>query len=305
MTRMRVRIGTSGWTYPTWRGVFYPRGLPHRAELEHIGSLFDSVEINATFYRLESPDSFRRWRAETPRDFLFAVKGSRYITHQKQLNDAEGPLANFLASGILLLGEKLGPFLWQLPERTRFNADKLERFFDLLPADTEEAAALARRHDAKVEGRCWTETDARRPIRHALEVRNPTFRDPAFLEILRRRGVALVSSDAPGWERLDDLTTDFAYVRLHGAEELYASGYSEESLDAWAERIRRWGAEGAREVYVYFDNDARVRAPFDAQGLARRFAAPSLGLTSSSRSPCPACRHPPGATTDPGASHRG
>jgi len=266
-----IRIGTSGWTYPSWRTVFYPPGLPPRAELEHIAGLMNSVEINATFYRLQSPDTVRRWRAQTPDGFVFAVKGSRFITHQKQLGDVEGALANFFASGLLLLGEKMGPILWQVSERMRFDPGKVERFLDLLPRDTAEAAQLARRHDERVAGRCWTETDAVRPIRHALEVRHTSFQDPRFLDLLRSRGMALVSSDAPGWERLDDLTTDFAYARLHGAEELYASGYGPAELDAWAARIRGWLVDGAENVFVYFDNDARVRAPFDALDLARRF----------------------------------
>ncbi|WP_207459022.1 DUF72 domain-containing protein [Azospirillum sp. SYSU D00513] len=268
-----IRIGTSGWTYPTWRGAFYPPKLPHRLELDHIGRLFNSVEINATFYRLQSPDTFRRWHAETPEGFLFAVKGSRYITHRKQLGDVAEALANFLASGLLLLGGKLGPFLWQLPERTRFDRDRLARFLDRLPGDMEEAARIARGCTAIVEGRSWTEPVAQGLLRHALEVRHPSFQDPAFFELLRERGVALVSSDAPGWERMDRLTADFAYGRLHGAEELYASGYGEDALDGWAERIRDWRAEGAQRVFVYFDNDARVRAPFDALSLASRFSS--------------------------------
>ncbi|HYG86852.1 MAG TPA: DUF72 domain-containing protein [Azospirillum sp.] len=266
-----IRIGTSGWTYPSWRKVFYPPDLPAGRELEHIAGLMNSVEINATFYRLQSPDTFRRWRAGTPDGFLFAIKGGRFITHQKQLNDVEGALANFFASGLLLLDDKMGPILWQVPERMRFDAGRIERFLDLLPHDTEEAARLARRHDDKVAGRCWTETDAVRPIRHALEARHTSFQDPRYLDLLRRHGVASVSSDAPGWKRQDALTTDFAYARLHGAEELYASGYSDADLDAWATRIRGWMVEGATEVFVYFDNDARVRAPFDALNLARRF----------------------------------
>lgn len=277
-----IRIGTSGWAYPGWRKSFYPSGLSPRRELEHIASLMNSVEINATFYRLQSPDTFRRWRAETPDGFLFAVKGSRFITHQKQLGDVEGALANFLASGLLLLGDRLGPFLWQLPERMSFDAAKLERFLDLLPRDTEQAAALARRHDERLAGRAWTEAGALRPIRHALEVRHTSFQDPRFFDLLRARGVALVSSDAPGWDRLDELTADFAYARLHGAEELYASGYSDAELDAWAARVRGWMLDGAERVFVYFDNDARVRAPFDAISLARRFDRANFGQLGAS-----------------------
>jgi uncharacterized protein YecE (DUF72 family) len=267
-----VRIGTSGWTYPTWRTVFYPPGLTHRLELDYIGRRFNSVEINATFYRLQRLETFRRWHAETPGGFVFAVKGSRFITHRKQLGDIEAALANFLASGVLLLGEKLGPFLWQLPERMRVDRDRLARFLDRLPADMETAARLARGYTGIVEGRSWTEAIVEGPLRHALEVRNLSFQTQDFFDLLRERRVALVSSDAPGWPRFDTLTTDFAYARLHGAEELYASGYAEADLDAWADRIRGWNARGARTVFVYFDNDARVHAPFDALSLAQRFA---------------------------------
>jgi uncharacterized protein YecE (DUF72 family) len=268
-----VRIGTSGWTYPSWRAVFYPPGLKHRLELDYIGRRFNSVEINATFYRLQSLETFRRWHAETPQNFVFAVKGSRFITHRKQLGDIDAALANFLASGVLLLGEKLGPFLWQLPERTRFDRDRLARFLDRLPANMASAARLARGYTGIVEGRSWTEAIVEGPLRHALEVRNLSFQTQDFFDLLRERRVALVSSDAPGWPRFDTPTTDFAYARLHGAEELYASGYTEADLDEWAGRVRGWSAEGARTAFVYFDNDARVRAPFDALSLARRLAA--------------------------------
>jgi uncharacterized protein YecE (DUF72 family) len=278
----RVRIGTSGWAYPNWRGVFYPPGLPQRLELDHIGRLFNSVEINATFYRLQKPESFRRWHAETPEGFVYALKGSRFITHQKQLGDVEAALANFLASGVLLLGEKLGPFLWQVPERMRFDYDRFARFLDRLPADMDTAARLARGCTDIVEGRSWTEATVQGPLRHALEVRNLSFQTPAFFDLLRDRRVTLVSSDAPDWPRLDTLTTDFAYVRLHGAEQLYVSGYSEAALNEWAGRIRGWISEGARTVFVYFDNDAHVHAPFDALSLAALFAKdPQRKLTSA------------------------
>jgi uncharacterized protein YecE (DUF72 family) len=282
----RVRIGTSGWTYPSWRGVFYPRGLPQRLELNHIGRLFNSVEINATFYRLQKPEAFRRWHAETPGGFAYAVKGSRFITHQKQLGDVEAALANFFASGVLLLGEKLGPILWQLPERMRFDYDRLARFLDRLPDDMDTAARLARRCTDIVEGRSWTEAIVQGPLRHALEVRNRRFQTPAFFDLLRDRRVALVSSDAPDWSRLDTLTTDFAYARLHGAEHLYVSGYTEAALNEWASRIRGWISQGARTVFVYFDNDAHVHAPFDALSLAALFAE-ETPTTVSQPSPLP------------------
>jgi uncharacterized protein YecE (DUF72 family) len=198
------------------------------------------------------------------------VKGSRFITHRKKLDDVDEALANFFASGVLLLGNRTGPFLWQLPERMRFDHDRIARFLDRLPADMDEAARLARGCTASVGGRSRIGPIVGGSLRHALEVRNASFATPDFIDLLRDRRIALVSSDAPGWRRLDTLTADFAYARLHGARELYASGYSEAELDAWDARIRGWSAQGALEVFVYFDNDARAHAPFDALALAQR-----------------------------------
>lgn len=282
-----VRIGISGWTYKPWRGVFYPAGLPQKQELSFAARHFRSVEVNGTFYRMQRPENFARWDEETPDDFVFAIKGSRYITHMKRLNEIETPLANFLASGPLRLGRKLGPMLWQFPPRMTFDAERFEAFFKMLPRDTGEAAALARQHDSRLEGRAWTESDAQRPLRHAVEIRHDSFRTGAFIELLRRHDVALVCADTPEWPLLMDLTSDFVYCRLHGSEQLYSSGYDEEALDRWADRIRAWAAgrepadvervlsptkrrAAGRDVYVYFDNDAKVHAPFDAAALAAR-----------------------------------
>ena len=176
-TTRRVRVGTSGWRYPPWRGVFYPPGLPQRLELAHLAGLMNSVELNGSFYSLQRPESYRAWAAETPDDFVFAVKGSRYITHLKQLRDVRIPLANFLASGLLALGPKLGPVLWQLPPRLRFDAARIDEFLTLLPRSTGAAAQLAGEHDERLDGRAETTTDADRPLRHALEVRHESFRD--------------------------------------------------------------------------------------------------------------------------------
>jgi uncharacterized protein YecE (DUF72 family) len=284
----RAWIGTSGWRYPPWRGVFYPSGLPQRRELAHLAGLVNSVEINGSFYSLQRPESYRAWAAETPDDFLFAVKGSRYITHLKQLRDVRVPLANFLASGVLALGPKLGPLLWQLPPRLRFDAARIEGFLALLPRSTGAAAALAGEHDARLDGRAETVTDADRPLRHALEVRHESFRTPAFVALLRAHDVALVVADTAGtFPYLDDVTAGFVYVRLHGDTELYASGYAPAALDTWAGRVRAWRAGASpvgehsvaapapslpqgRDVLVYFDNDVNVHAPFDAVALAQR-----------------------------------
>ncbi|MGQ3030980.1 MAG: DUF72 domain-containing protein, partial [Ferrovibrionaceae bacterium] len=155
----RVRIGISGWTYAPWRGAFYPDDLPKKRELAFAARRFEAIEINGTFYGLQTPASFGRWAEETPEDFVFAVKGSRFITHLLRLRDIETPLANFVASGLLRLGAKLGPILWQFPPSFRFEPDRLEAFLALLPQDTDAAARLARRHDGRLNGRAWIETD--------------------------------------------------------------------------------------------------------------------------------------------------
>jgi uncharacterized protein YecE (DUF72 family) len=267
-----VRIGTSGWLYPPWRGVFYPPKLPHRRELEYLSSKMNSVEINGTFYSLQRPTSFQRWYEQTPADFTFAVKGARFITHMKKLAGVETPLANFFGSGVLALREKLGPVLWQLPPSLGFDADRLTAFFAQLPRSTEEAAWLARRHDERLKDRSITVTDADRPIRHALEVRHKTFEAAAFPELLRKHAISLVVADTAGrWPLLRDVTADLVYVRLHGDVELYTSGYTDEALDRWANDIRSWMAAGL-DVQVHFDNDVKVHAPYDAIHLAERLS---------------------------------
>jgi uncharacterized protein YecE (DUF72 family) len=248
----------------------------------------NTVEINGSFYSLQRPLSYQSWAAQTPEDFVFAVKGGRFITHMKKLRDVETPLANFFASGVLALDAKLGPLLWQLPPTLAFDSDRLDSFLHLLPRSTAQAAALAERHDQRLDGRDWTSIDVDRPVRHALEVRHPSYRDPALIELLRAHGVALVVADTAGsWPYLEDVTADFVYVRLHGDTELYVSGYTDEALDVWAQRIRGWqagesprtehtiappGPVQPREVFVYFDNDAKVHAPADAISLAQRLA---------------------------------
>ncbi len=280
-----VRIGTSGWTYPPWRGVFYPTGLPQARELEYASSQFSTLEINGTFYGMQRPEAFADWADRVPDDFVFAVKGSRYITHMKRLQDVTAPLADFIASGLLRLGPKLGPILWQFPPNFRFDAERIEAFLKLLPHDTSAAARLARRHDDRLKAPAWLKVDAERKLRHAFEIRSDTFRTQAFVDLLRRYDVALVCADTVAWPRLMDLTSDFVYCRLHGSEELYASGYDEAALDIWANRVAIWAKGGEpkdaerigrkarnlpRDVFVYFDNDAKVRAPFDAKALTER-----------------------------------
>lgn len=265
-----IRIGISGWRYDPWRGVFYPQGMPHRRELEFCGRHFPTVEINGSFYSLQRPEYYGQWYRETPGGFLFAVKGSRYITHLLRLTNIEKPLANFFASGILNLREKLGPFLWQFPPMFRFDPGRFERFFNMLPRTTEQALALARKRDSRMIGRSRLAIDANRPLRHALEIRHESFMTPEFVRLLRKHDIGLVVADTAGkWPKMFHVTSDFVYVRLHGDVQIYASGYSDKALDGWARRIRKWDKDG-RDVYVYFDNDVKVRAPFDALNLMRK-----------------------------------
>ncbi|WP_456820644.1 DUF72 domain-containing protein [Cellulomonas sp. URHB0016] len=284
---MTIRIGISGWRYAPWRGVFYPKGLVQREELAFASHRMTSIEINGSFYSLQRPESYQAWAAQTPDDFVFSVKGPRFVTHMKKLADARTPVANFLANGMLALGPKLGPVLWQLPPTLGYDAERLARFFDLLPRTTVAAAALAAEHDERVENRAWTSTDADRPLRHVLEVRHATFERPELVELLRAHDIGLVVADTAGrWPFLEDVTSDVVYVRLHGDSELYVSGYDDPALDRWAAKVRAWAdggepadarriagpapASGGRDVFVYFDNDVKVRAPVDAMGLESR-----------------------------------
>jgi uncharacterized protein YecE (DUF72 family) len=287
----RLRIGISGWRYAPWRGVFYPRGLVQRRELEFAAAHFDSIEINGSFYSLQRPQSYLRWHEETPPGFVFSVKAPRFITHVRRLRDVDAPLGRFFASGVLALGEKLGPLLWQFPPNLAYEAARWSAFLAALPMDTDAALACARRVD---DGEIAGESLPRRRLRHAVEIRHASFRDERFIALLRRHRVALVVADTAGrWPYLEDVTADFLYLRLHGDEELYASGYTDAALRRWAARIRRWSHGGepddavhasaaaaarraARDVYCYFDNDAKVKAPFDAQRLRELFGLPDL-----------------------------
>jgi uncharacterized protein YecE (DUF72 family) len=288
-----IRIGISGWRYEPWRRVWYPEGLAQRRELEFCAQHFPTVEINGSFYSLQRPRSYEAWYRATPPGFVFAVKGSRYVTHFLKLRNVEKPLANFFASGVLALREKLGPFLWQLPPVLPYDRERLDAFFTLLPRTTAAALALARRRDARMRGRAWLAIDADRPLRHAVEVRHESFVRDEFRALAARHGVAVVVADTAGkWPMMLDPDSDFVYVRLHGDVRLYASGYSDRALRVWARRIRRWARAG-RDVYVYFDNDVKVRAPFDALGLMRvlglAWRPPAAGPAAAVR------RHAPGA----------
>lgn len=284
----QIRIGISGWRYAPWRGVFYPKDLPQSAELQYSARCFSSIEINGSFYSLQSPRSWTAWYDATPEDFVFTVKGPRYITHMLRLKQVEQPLANFFASGIFNLREKLGPILWQFPPNFSFDVDRLASFLALLPQDLKEAAACARKRDAFMRGRAALSIGANRPLRYAMEVRHDSFKDPGFVRLLRKHNVALVIAEsARRWPMLQDVTADFLYLRLHGDKKVYSSGYSPKALQRWADRIATWShgdepADGLkvdskakvvrkpRSVYCFFDNtDEKLRAPADAKALMK------------------------------------
>lgn len=282
-----IRIGVSGWQYEGWEGSFYPAGLSAKKQLPFAAEHFNSIELNGSFYALQKPPSFKNWSEQTPDDFIFSIKAPRFITHIRRLKDCEGPVANFCAQGILRLGKKLGPILWQLPPSFKFEPEVFESFFKLLPHTHREAARIGANHDRWMNGRTWLEVEEDRPLRHAVEVRHKSFANEEYVELLRKYHVALVVADTPVWPRLFDITADFLYCRLHGSEKLYASGYTPEAIEEWASRVLAWsrgeevtdGAKASttdgeklpsRDVFVYFDDDLKVRAPFDAQSLQKR-----------------------------------
>lgn len=286
---MTARIGISGWRYAPWRGTFYPEGLPQDKELAYAAERFDTIELNGSFYSLQRPENYARWYEEVPDGFRFAIKGSRYVTHMLRLRNVKTALANFFASGLFELEDKLGPFLWQLPPTLTYDRDRLLAFFELLPRDGAAATALARRHDKRVTGRARLTTEPRRKLHHAIEVRHPSFVRPEFVALLRRQKIALVVADTAGkWPLMEDVTADFVYVRLHGDKKIYESGYTDAALESWAAKVRAWlrGRQIAaartvatkptsrrhRDVYVYFDNDIKVHAPYDAERLAGKLA---------------------------------
>lgn len=283
-----IRIGISGWRYPPWRKVFYPADLAQKHELEFASRALPTIELNGSFYALQRPTSYLQWYEQTPDDFVFSIKATRYITHILRLRDIEGPLANFFASGILALREKLGPILWQFPPSFRFDADLFENFLKQLPHDTHAALTLAKKREVVMQGKEYLHVDKERPVRHAIEIRNSSFETQEFIALLRKYNAALVVADSAGkWPYKEDLTADFVYMRLHGAQQLYASGYTDSALDSWAARIKAWSAgiqpddahlisdhpapvRKSRDVYCYFDNDVKVKAPFDARKLLQR-----------------------------------
>jgi uncharacterized protein YecE (DUF72 family) len=262
----QIRIGLSGWSYKEWRGDFYPEDLPHRAELSYAAEHFPSLEINRTFYSLVEPKTMRAWYEATPYDHRFAVKGSRFITHNKKLANIDGPMERFMASGLIHLKHKLGPILWQLGPNLRFDPGRVERFFLGLPR--------------RLEGR---------RLRHVFEPRHESFFVPEMARLARDHGVALAFSHSSAFPYTEELTAGIVYVRLHGPRQVYSSPYSPQEMERWARRIEAW-ADGSepedavrftdldpprrktRSVYVYFDNDLGGHAPRQASELINLLA---------------------------------
>ncbi len=246
MTDPRIRIGIGGWTYPPWRGLFYPPDLPQRAELAYAAQSFGAIEINATFYGRQSPKSWAAWSEATPDGFQFAVKGSRYCVTRPRLADASEGVENFLAQGLTALGLKLGPLLWMLAARRAFDAEDIAAFFALLP----------RERDGLV-------------LRHVIEPRHESFRDERFFDLARRHDVAVVFGDDDEFPCIDADTPSFAYARLQRMREDVATGYDEYALAAFEERASRWASAG-RDAYLFMINGAKIRAPAAATALQQR-----------------------------------
>lgn len=278
-----------GGTTPHGAACFILRGSSTPRSSRNASGVFASVEVNGTFYSLQRPTTFQKWYEATPPGFVFAVKGSRYITHLLRLKEVEPAIANFFASGVLCLREKLGPILWQLPPQTQYDPERLAAFFELLPRTLGEAVRVGRKHDERVAGRSALSVPralAGQALRYALEVRHPSFCTAEYAHLLRRYDIAnCVADSAKRFPSIGDVTSDFVYVRLHGSTKLYYSGYSARELTEWAARIQAWTSgkvpptpgrvdrsarpRSVREVFVYFDNDAKVKAPFDARNLMK------------------------------------
>nr|WP_246447851.1 DUF72 domain-containing protein [Novosphingobium flavum] len=241
-----IRVGIGGWTYEPWRGVFYPEGLPHRRELAYAAELLTAIEINATYYGRQKPSSFAAWAEAAPEGFRFSLKASRYATARKALAEGKDSVDKFLGQGFTELGDKLGPILWQFRDGKRFEREDFARFLDLVPD--------------RIEGR---------DLRHALEVRDESFRDPAFLDLARSRNMAVVFADDESFPCIAEQTADFTYARLQGSAESCETGYDAPALDHWADQAHQW-SRGGRDVYLFFISGAKVRNPAAAQALIAR-----------------------------------
>ena len=246
MSEGKIRIGIGGWTYPPWRGVFYPDKLPQTKELEYASRALTAIEINATFYGRQSPKSWQKWAETAPDGFQFAVKGSRYCVMKPKLCEAGEGLAGFFAQGFAALGPKLGPLLWQFAARRKFDRDDIAGFIDLLPE--------------KLDGI---------KLRHAIEPRHESFRDEEFFELCRARNIAVVVEDSDDYPTIEADTADFAYARLQRMSEDIPTGYDGAALDGFAKRAREW-VKNARDVYIFMINGAKVRAPAAALALQER-----------------------------------
>lgn len=245
MASGKIFGGIGGWTFEPWRGVFYPDGLSQKRELEYASRKLTSIEINGTYYSTFKPASWIKWREETPDGFVFSVKASRYCTNRKELASAGESIAKFAAQGLGELGDRLGPINWQLMGTKKFDPEDVAAFFGLLPRE--------------VDGR---------PLRHALEVRHPSFKDPKLYELARRHNAAIVFADDDEFPEIEEPTADFTYARLMRTQEEVATGYKAGELDGWAERAKKWAKRG--DVFVYFISGAKVRAPAAAQALIAR-----------------------------------
>jgi uncharacterized protein YecE (DUF72 family) len=283
----KIRVGISGWRFDGWRGTFYPEDLTQKRELEFASQHLNSIELNGTFYSTQRPQSFQQWSKDTPDDFVFSIKGSQFITHVRKIENVETALANFLAQGLLRFGKKLGPILWQFPPNLSIDLKRFETFFKLLPRTQKQAAAYARQRDEWMASRSWLEVEDDLPLHHAVETRHKSFATPEYVSLLRENNIALVVADSIKWPCMMDITADIIYCRLHGSEKLYPDGYTADAIDVWARRVLAWsrGEEvddgtrvhpepgpkrSSRDVFVYFDDDNKVRAPFDAQSLHKR-----------------------------------
>ena len=270
-----VWVGTCGWNKPGWQGMFYPKSLPEREQLRFASKYLKTLEINSTFRGLKSPKEFLSWHAQTPDGFVFSVKGHHEVTHEQKLRNPEKTVAAFFASGVPLLGDKLGPVLWQISEHHTYNPEVVDRFLAALPHTVAEAQELIRQNTAgaEVDPRVLGVSDRR--IRHAFEVRHPSFNNPGFIELLRRHDVAAVTTNSPEWPQIRELTSDFVYLRFHGDLRRNPHGYDDATLAEWSEQIDGWRTGRTtpdripREVFAFFDNPegGGASSPFTARRL--------------------------------------
>jgi uncharacterized protein YecE (DUF72 family) len=241
----KIYVGVGGWTFEPWRGTFYPEGLPHKRELEHASRKLTSIEINGTYYSTFKPESWRKWRDETPEGFVFAVKGSRFCTNRKQLGSASESVTRFVQQGLAELGDRLGPINWQFMATKQFDPDDMRAFLELLPREV-----------------------AGRTLRHAVEVRHPSFQDDRFYDLAREHKVAIVFADSDEFPMIEEPTADFTYARLMRSQEDAATGYAPAALTRWAKRAKAWAGRG--DVFLYFISGAKVRNPAAAQAQIAR-----------------------------------